>query len=268
MSKTKQNLVQRLKSVLIILLRKCFEKLNRRLSNSSSRFMQIPPVGYFDPGDYFHNMQSLKSFYDPCRLFGLLCENDWPLYQNFLYSENLVIIGGYRGNNLNRFLSKNLKVIHIYEPLQQFASQIKSSDHRVTIYQEAVGQSPGHMAFFIAEDYSCFSHLERKELPRKLEETIVPVVDISTVSARLSGAWTLFMNCEGSEYEIIDNLFRYIKLGKVSPPHSIIFQSHKIGDFPFATLLATRQQLATYYTNLLTFDWAWDVWTFNKNESL
>jgi len=249
-----------MKASLLKLFREQNIRLNSKLTKTSLSYSLIYPIGYCGVDVTTHDAKSLKAAFSHHRVFSLLGQDDWPLYQDFLYSENLVVIGGFRGSCLPRMLVKSrIKRIHVYEPIYEFAKNI-SMDDKIEVFREAVGEFPGTRPFFVADDYSRFADLERSDVSVASKRIEVIVVDVLTVSTRLSGNWTLFMNCEGVEYEILRNLFSYLDKSKISPPSAIIFQSHRVGEFPLSELYRTREILSSRYTDLLAFDWAWDIW--------
>ena len=255
----------KIKSLIIKLTRKSLIHFNSKLTKSFLRNSTIPPISYCGVDENSHNANSLKSAFTFTHLFSLLGHDDWPLYQDFLYSQNLVIIGGYRGKNLKRFLMKDsIESIHIYEPISSFAKDINEQDNRIKVFQEAVGETPGIRPFILAEDYSCFADIKRDGISDIGGEIEVQVVDLLTVFQRISGDWTLFMNCEGAEYEILRNLSKYMESDQFSLPKAIVFQSHKTSEIPSFALNHTRQLLSTQYIDLLTFDLCCDIWYLKK----
>jgi hypothetical protein len=75
--------------------------------------------------------------------------------------------------------------------------------------------------------------------------------------------YSIFMNCEGAEYEVIGD---FLKLDKI--PKTIMFQSHYIGANTIPYLYKTRSDLANKgYTPLLNLNFAWDIWTLTSSKT-
>ena len=94
----------------------------------------------------------------------IISPKDIVLYYEFLYrdSENLIIIGGFKGYNLNRFeYLRNLNTVHVYEPNPEFASQITSNISNLIVHVEAVGQHDGSALLRVSGDNSYLDSVER-----------------------------------------------------------------------------------------------------------
>ncbi len=93
----------------------------------------------------------------------IISPKDIVLYYEFLYrdSENLIIIGGFKGYNLNRFeYLRNLNTVHVYEPNPEFASQITSNISNLIVHVEAVGQHDGSALLRVSGDNSYLDSVE------------------------------------------------------------------------------------------------------------
>lgn len=259
-----------IKSGMVKLLAKFLAKTNFVLQKFTPLGSQsITPVGYFYLGHSQHSRASLKSSFGGAKIMGLLGPGDWPLYEDFLYCENLVLVGGYKGNNLAHFLEKtNIKQIHVYEPIPEFAREITKKDPRLNVYVEAIGVRNGLQKIVIAADHSYLASIQRPESFSSQRIMAVQVSDWQRVCARFNGPFTIFMNCEGSEYQILSNLLeRFQKKKGVHLPYAIIFQSHIVGSNPEHLLASIRAVLSEYYEPILTLDWAWDIWLFRDQVS-
>lgn len=240
------------------------KKINHMLQNFSPlRNHRITPIGYFNKPNIKHSKSSMKNLFDGTAIMGLLAPGDWPLYEDFLYCENLIVIGGFKGQNLFRFLEKqNIEKIHVYEPIPEFASEIDTEDSRILIYTEAVGPRNDLEDMVVSSDFSYLSTVERPKSIPNLRTIKVQMSDWTTLCARFKGRYTIFLNCEGSEYNILTSLFEHCKKGGsgVHLPEVIIFQSHIVEPTPAILLTNLRATIAEYYDPLLTLDWAWDIW--------
>ena len=198
-----------------------------------------------------------------------VAKHDWPIYAN-IYSEQVVQIGGYTGNLAKRILDSRREILtmHIYEPDPNF---IRSSQKLLrkytqtgvaTVFNQAVYESDGIGKLISAEDWSTLKSTSRNINSEGFgtSEIEVSIASVQTVLSRLdrNRDFTLVMNCEGSEYLIIDEILKGDHL-----PTAVVSQMHTIGDNPIKTLYETRSKLAERYTPIICCDWAWDIWVRN-----
>lgn len=91
------------------------------------------------------------------------------------------------------------------------------------------------------------------------------VIEVESISLRVAvqrilegdaeNEYSPFMNCEGSEYKILDEMLELGLLAK-----SIVFQTHISGSHPYEKLYDLRSSLTRHYIPVLTAGWGWDVW--------
>lgn len=200
------------------------------------------------------------------RIWNLVSKRDWLIWSANLYSSNLIIIGGYKGNSGKLFLERveSIKKIHIYEPDTLHFLKIQellSENENVQIFQEAIYDgSEVHLA--VSDDASLLTETGR-DIPAHLlkkEEIKVSSVPLSKAVERIDSGQThfnysLYMNCEGSEYLILDEIHKISNL-----PKSIIVQTHTTDDASMEKLYKLRLNLISEYYPLLATDFSWDVW--------
>ena len=213
------------------------------------------------PNDY--EVDFLVEHFRGIRVWNTLSPFDWLLWSRKLYGKNLILIGGHKGTSLQLILKKipELNLIHVYEPVQEYFDQILGSlkSDKVTVFNEAVFDGT-EIDMTVGGDGSLVAATNR-ELPSKIRfEYAVKAnsVTLATAVQRLgskTASYSLFMNCEGSEYKIL-NQISALKIG----PQSIFVQNHTATDEPFVNLFLLRAKLAEQYYPLLCTNWAWDVW--------
>jgi len=203
----------------------------------------------------------LAERYSGVNIWKTLAPKDWPLHAQTLFSKNVIVIGGYTGRSTNKIIAElsHIENVHVYEPIIEFAVKIESSK-KVKIYSEAVYSNNGELNIQIAGDHTFVSETNRAlHVNQNVEARVVPCVTWSTAANRLEGRdVTLIMNCEGSEYAILESI-----LIEGNLPKSIIFQSHKTGEVPFQRLYSIRAKLTDKYTPIVCTDWAWDIWVLS-----
>jgi FkbM family methyltransferase len=204
------------------------------------------------------------------RVWNHISRFDWVLYSQNLYAENLILIGGHRGKSVSQLLQKipSLARIHVYEPIKDYADEIAENvlDPRVLVWREAIFNGE-ELTMSVGGDGSLIDATERPLPPRIALEYRMNVrsVKLSEAVARIQlenqsshFSYTLFMNCEGSEYEVlsaIDSL--------EVQPKSIFVQNHTATKNPFVNLFRLRMRLSEFYYPLVCTNWAWDIWVRN-----
>ena len=198
-----------------------------------------------------------------------VAKRDWPIYSN-IYADQVVQIGGYTGNLAKRILDSHIEIrnMHVYEPDPKFCTASHDLLRKyvetgvVTVFNEAVYKSDGRDKLVSAGDWSTLKKTSRNIESEGFEISEIEVVTVSvqTVIDRLDSLrdFTLVMNCEGSEYLIIEDILKSKML-----PATVISQMHTIGEKPIKTLYEIRSKLAEKFTPIVCCDWAWDIWVRN-----
>lgn len=197
-------------------------------------------------------------------IWGDIAARDWPIYVNELWLDQVVLVGGYTGGLADRLLGANqgISLMHIYEPVDEFAC---ATEHlleneitigRVALFREAVSSSNGPSVMVIADDWSTRQEVDRR-IPISQLGRQVTSISIERVVERLEtvSEYSVVMNCEGSEYEILGALLRTRRL-----PATLVFQSHTVGVDPYSSLYEIRALLSKTFVPVVTLDWAWDIW--------
>lgn len=174
-----------------------------------------------------------------------------------------MVIGGYLGESSGKLISKvsKLKSLHIYEPIPDFFNEIQhkfKDSPKVSIRNIAISGVSGRIVMDLCADSTLARHTGRSTTGHL--ETIELVVHSITLGEALKDVndvseTSILMNCEGSEYEILESIKA---MGK--KPYSLFFQTHTTGEDSYEKLYRTRSELAQYYIPIVCEDWAWDIW--------
>lgn len=194
-----------------------------------------------------------------------LSPNDQILYQPQLLGEHVVIVGGYNGVAPARMLRQvvGIKSIDIYEPLPEFVSTLNArfeNESRVSIYPFALFNRDGREEMIEADDHSTLVSTSRT-LPSAVSVTghrLVEVRDARVIFEHENETMSVFMNCEGSEYVIIERLLSSSESHRI---RTMLIQFHKVGTKSLTPLLEARMRLdAAGFRPVATYDFAWDIW--------
>jgi FkbM family methyltransferase len=193
-------------------------------------------------------------------------KRDWLIWSKKIYAKNLIIVGGFKGNSSKLFLERipTISKIHVYEPVPEYFNLINETTKGsviATVFNEGIynGQT---MSLDLSEDASLLS-ITGREIPNHLrkENTLtVKTVSIKVAAERITkedptAAFSMYMNCEGSEYLILKEM---LDLEKIAD--SVVVQTHTTGANSYKNLYLLRSLLAERYVPLFTADWAWDIW--------
>ena len=193
-------------------------------------------------------------------------KRDWLIWSKSIYADNLIVVGGFKGNSSRLFLERvpTISKIHIYEPVPDYfisiAESIKSSTVAIAFNEGVYNGQP--MLLDLSEDASLLS-ITGREIPKHLHKEKSLTVDTVTIKAAIDritdtdplANFSLYMNCEGSEYFILEQM---LDLEKIAD--SIVVQTHTTGSRSYEDLYRLRSILAKRYIPLFTADWAWDIW--------
>ena len=193
-------------------------------------------------------------------------KRDWLIWSNNLYAPNLIIIGGFQGKSTSYFLERipAVKKIHVYEPVPTFYSQLEESyknQKKVTAFQEAIYN--GESLILELSGDATLNKASGRAIPKHLPlegSIVVQSVSMEKAISRIlkeaeTPEYSLYMNCEGSEYLILDSMINQNKLAA-----SIVVQTHTTDSRSYQKLYDLRAALSRKYVPVLTADWAWDIW--------
>jgi FkbM family methyltransferase len=200
------------------------------------------------------------------RIWNREVKRDWLIWARKIYAKNLIIVGGFKGNSSRLFLQRipTVSKIHIYEPVPKYFDLIKDAvmgSSIATVFNEGVYNGET-MSLDLSDDASLLS-VTGREIPNHLHREnslTVETVSIKFAVERITNAdptsdFSLYMNCEGSEYFILKQM---LDLERVA--QSVVVQTHTTGSDSYKNLYLLRSLLAEKYIPLFTADWAWDVW--------
>jgi FkbM family methyltransferase len=194
---------------------------------------------------------------------GTMFPNDWILFDHNLIDEVVIIIGGHTGVLTRRVLARcpSVRVINSYEPVCEFHQESRArcaDDVRVAYYDFALGDTDRTALISLDGERTSFSgslfnHGTQFESIR-IREASAMFENIDTHQRP-----TVYMNCEGTEYEIVQHL---CEAGLTERLGVVLIQTHKVSSdrSPSSRLNILRQQMSSTHEPLLCLDWEWDIW--------
>jgi FkbM family methyltransferase len=190
---------------------------------------------------------------------------DWVIHCGALYSRDIIVIGGHLGESSEKLKSQipKLRTLHIYEPIPEFYKALKvkfESVSNVSLRNLAIAKKRGPIVMEVWGD-STLALQTGRSLPVRAEteyiEMVCEAISLSDALEEVENIreTSILMNCEGSEYDILDTLENLEE-----KPFSIVFQTHTTGENSYERLYKVRAQMACDYIPIVCEDWAWDVW--------
>jgi FkbM family methyltransferase len=182
----------------------------------------------------------------------LVKKNDF----DFLNSNSVVLdIGGYTGEFIVPLFCKYASNIICYEPVPKYFNELKrrflKNTNKVTLINKAVGAKNGFIQLNIAE--AATSSFARPENNTGCSFT-VEVEGIIDIVNRLGKVDLLSLNCEGAEYEILDELIVNQLSGCIQ---TIFVQFHEVENNSDVKRINIINNLSLTHNLIYDYEWVW-----------
>ncbi len=164
-------------------------------------------------------------------------------------------LGGYQGQWSSDIYSRYLCQIHIFEPVDHFAREIKSrfmANPNIYVHSFALGAEAGEMEICLSDDAS-------SSFRASGEFKLAPVIAFQdwTEQHNIQEIALLKINIEGGEYDLLDHV---VDSGMIKLIRNIQVQFH---DFvPGSTLRRQRIHESLIKTHRITYNYpfVWENW--------
>jgi FkbM family methyltransferase len=232
-----------------MLLQKALSKGLRRSGELLCRVAtKLSPPGLPSPRQAAHQEIGEQWFAD---------RGDQTLRLDYDLNENSLVcdLGGYEGQWSSDIFARYCCTIHIFEPVQAFATQIErrfSGNRKIHVHRIGLGNCTGKLSLAVCKDRSSVfrdsATSEEIQLVRAadfLQQISIGKIDL------------LKINIEGGEYELLEHL---IESGLVENIRDIQVQFHDI--IPEAERRMNQIQQALARTHALTYQYrfVWENW--------
>lgn len=177
-----------------------------------------------------------------------LVDKHWGVWENSV----VIDVGGYDGEYAQKMYDRYKPWIAIYEPNPQKAHKLfqRFKDNtKVILVFAAIGKTPGKRRLYLREDGSSFW----KEWAKTTNSVDVRVMCLSDI-VRDEQIAVLKLNCEGAEYEILEDLAENNQLENIN---EILVQFHQIPGYKERYRWA-QETLAK--THEKVHDYKWELW--------
>ena len=196
-------------------------------------------------------------------------KDDEPLLQHqFEGSEVLVNIGGHEGNWAAKMSERYPNRMVIFEPVPQFAGFLRKrfrNHSNIEIADVGIGAVGRSEEVQVAGEYTSISRSVPPNLldGRTVQVHIRPVEQIFDL-VRSERIGLLFLNCEGTEYEILRALCQRNLMDRIE---RLVVQFHELDADSNVMLWETRAAVATTHDCVFAYDYIWDYWILRNRVS-
>ena len=177
---------------------------------------------------------------------------EYPLDRNSIVFD----VGGFEGQWASDIFSRYLCVIHVFEPVPDFAHQIQqrfAANERVKLHPYALGATSEQRDFRVDGDASSAytvagDHINISVLPL---EQVIELEGINEVHL-------MKINIEGGEYEFLEHI---IEVGLVARIQRFQIQFHDFVDDAANRMAAIQRQLNKTHRLTYQYPFVWEGWT-------
>ena len=210
--------------------------------------LQSSSVKAFQSDSFKHWSSSAKEIPDYC-----CCDLYLTEYLQLTPESRTVEVGGYLGKWTAFINNKFQCFVDVYEPVKQFYDELVirfSGNPKIQLFNFGIEAEDGLRHIALAEDGSSL-------FSTSLTRANVSVRDASHIIQRNRVVDLLSLNCEGSEYGILDRLIFTSDIRKVK---SIMVQFHS--NFPEAEIRREhiRKSLLKTHTEVFCYPFVWEIW--------
>jgi FkbM family methyltransferase len=167
----------------------------------------------------------------------------------------VIDVGGYKGDWTDYITRRHDCYVDVYEPVYDsvvFMRARFSTNKKIKIIHAGLEEFDGKRPIALMNDSSSFYYPMREDAP------FAPVCDVaSAISAPVD---LMAINCEGSEYNILNRL---IFSGKIKSIRHILVQFHTFVHDAKARRDALQEELWKTHQQRWCYPFVWEAWSSN-----
>lgn len=202
-------------------------------------------------------------FFDVDRWFA--DNGDYTLRLDYPLDENSVVLdlGGYRGDFANNIYNKFKCNVYIFEPFTNFYNLIEQrfkTNEKIKVFNYGISDKTSDVEFFFANDGSSLVDVEKYTEKDNKQVSLVHVKSFDEVykDLNLDVIDLLKINVEGSEYEILENIF---KCGYTEKIKNFQVQFHPEPPGAEESLERIRKEFSKTHKQDWNYQWVWENWS-------
>lgn len=165
----------------------------------------------------------------------------------------VIDVGGYLGDWTAYISRVHDCHVHVYEPVEEFCESMRARffhNPKVKIFNFALEDRDARMPIAFMNDSSTFYS------PPRQDATEVTMLDVAQIISEPIDL--LALNCEGSEYAILERL---IKSGKIKYIRQLLVQFHTFVDNAVFKREAIVEQLWKTHQQRWCYPFVWEAWS-------
>jgi FkbM family methyltransferase len=176
-----------------------------------------------------------------------------------IQEKNVIVLGGYLGDSVNRYLKLGAQTVDVFEPAPAFFEKLQEKFHlvpQVSLTDKAAWIRDEALEFWLDGDGTGFSGREGTTVT-------VEGISFSTWLSRQEKSRDFFIeiNIEGSEYAVIEDL---LSTGTVNRLSTILVQFHNFAPESELQRALLRSKLATTHSETMNYPWVWEKWSLRS----
>jgi len=174
--------------------------------------------------------------------------------------KNVIVLGGYLGDSVDRYLKLGARAIDVFEPVPEYFEKL---DHRfrsmsqINLIDKAAWVRNETLEFWLDNDGTGFSG-------RTGTPITVDAIRLSTWLSRQEEGKKYFIeiNIEGSEYALLEDL---MSTGMANRLETILVQFHNFSPESETQRTNLRSELANSHFELMNYKWVWEKWALKAS---
>ncbi len=188
-------------------------------------------------------------------------ENEWKRYEYDLNQDSLVVeVGGYKGQWTTEIFAMHQPNIIVFEPVPHQYELIKrkvQNNPKIKVYPYGLWNSNVSLKLAIHGDHS--------SLFQKYDESkLLPFIKASEFFSDTKEIDLMSLNCEGSEYDLIDH---FIDSGLIHKIKNLQIQFHDFVPNAQKRMKTAREKISRTHVPTYAYDFVWDNWERKTNNS-
>jgi FkbM family methyltransferase len=173
---------------------------------------------------------------------------------NLTSSDSILILGGYLGDSVERWLDVSNGKVLVVEPVTEYFQILFSrfsSNPRVELFQMAVGDRNGMIDIHINGMESGSSATSNLVQSTQLKATHEFLEELPIMPALIE------INIEGGEYSVMQNL---IESNLVDQVKTFLIQFHRYSYSDESRRGLIRKKLSDSHNEIYSYEWVWERW--------
>jgi FkbM family methyltransferase len=174
--------------------------------------------------------------------------------------KNVIVLGGYLGDSVERYLKLGARTIDVFEPIPEYFEKLADrfqSESQVNLIDVAAWIRNETLEFWLDGDGTGFSG-------RTGTRISVKAIRLSNwISSQQEGQkYFIEINIEGSEYALLEDLISSRVANRLE---TILVQFHNFSPESESQRESIRSKLANSHSEKMNYEWVWEKWMLKES---